>query len=258
MIYSTKKSVAIFGDVHGASDKLKKLLKVLDTDYPGIKIFSTGDLVDKGPDSKGVVDLCIKRKITAVIGNHDDAFRLFLNKDIGAIHIHLHDGMGGKATMHSYSNNTIIKSGTRVDLISKEYLKVVPESHKKYFDNMPLYIILEFPKEKYTESYLLSHGALSQQSYEEWKADNYDDFIADDPYKNIDRMMNDNRDEILWQHKTRGWAEPYNMTQIMGHVPMPDAVISDDIIALDTGCGKRNDAKLSCLILPEKKLIEIL
>lgn len=258
MIHCTNKSVAIFGDLHGASDKLKKLLKVLDTDYPGIEIFSTGDLVDRGPDSKGVVKLCIKRKITAVLGNHDEVFKLFLNKDIGAIHMHLHNGMGGMATMHSYTDGKVTKSGTRVDLISEAYLKAVPESHKNYFDNMPLYVILEFPNGKYTESYLLCHGALSRQSYEEWKADNYDDFIADDPYKNIDRMMEDHRDDVLWNHKWRGWAEPYNMTQIMGHVPMPDAVISDDIIALDTGCGKRNDAKLSCLILPEKKLIEIL
>ena len=60
----------VIGDVHGCSAELEELLaacSVADAD----EVVLVGDLVGKGPDSAGVVELCRERGMRAVLGNHD-------------------------------------------------------------------------------------------------------------------------------------------------------------------------------------------
>src|SRR5689334_19785695 len=49
--------VAVVGDIHGESDLLRRLLDELG-DMP---VISVGDVVDRGPDSKGAIDLVLER-----------------------------------------------------------------------------------------------------------------------------------------------------------------------------------------------------
>jgi hypothetical protein len=60
----------VIGDVHGCADELEQLLRVCERG-PGDEVILAGDLVAKGPDSRGV--LAIAREIGAlgVRGNHD-------------------------------------------------------------------------------------------------------------------------------------------------------------------------------------------
>ena len=62
----------VVGDVHGCLGELEALLKVAGVTADDSLIF-VGDLVAKGPDSQGVVQLARERKALAVLGNHDDA-----------------------------------------------------------------------------------------------------------------------------------------------------------------------------------------
>ena len=61
------------GDIHGSRDQLERLLARLHADYTVDALWFVGDLVNRGPDSAGVIR-CIKalggRAIT-VMGNHD-------------------------------------------------------------------------------------------------------------------------------------------------------------------------------------------
>ena len=62
--------VGIFSDVHGCLRELQgalQLLESLDVDH----LVCAGDLVDKGPDSDGVVALMQSQSIPCVQGNHD-------------------------------------------------------------------------------------------------------------------------------------------------------------------------------------------
>lgn len=61
----------IIGDVHGCAKSLERLLEKMPEDG---QIFSTGDLIDRGPDSKKVISLCIQRRIRSVMGNHEHMF----------------------------------------------------------------------------------------------------------------------------------------------------------------------------------------
>lgn len=71
--------VVVIGDVHGCYDELKELLDKLHSETPSrkankcLKIF-VGDLVNKGPKSEKVLELCRDKypeSILSVRGNHD-------------------------------------------------------------------------------------------------------------------------------------------------------------------------------------------
>ena len=44
------------GDIHGCLDKLRKLLGLIDVDWENDTVVFMGDYIDRGPDSKRVVD----------------------------------------------------------------------------------------------------------------------------------------------------------------------------------------------------------
>jgi hypothetical protein len=63
----------IIGDVHGMLDELKELLNKADyTASRGDRVIFVGDLVNKGPESSGVVQYAMDINATTVRGNHED------------------------------------------------------------------------------------------------------------------------------------------------------------------------------------------
>ena len=59
-------SIAIFGDVHGHSKVLQALYAQVNVKFPNLEQwYSCGDLVDRGPDSHGVIQFCIDHNIQA-------------------------------------------------------------------------------------------------------------------------------------------------------------------------------------------------
>jgi hypothetical protein len=73
--------------VHGMKDALLALLKKIGFDEKHDHLILAGDMVSKGPDSAGVVDLAVKLGATGVRGNHEDRLILAntaMEKDIVA------------------------------------------------------------------------------------------------------------------------------------------------------------------------------
>jgi predicted phosphodiesterase len=60
----------IIGDVHGCVAELEFLLKHLDVG-PADEVIFVGDLINKGPDSHGVVSIAREIKARSVLGNHE-------------------------------------------------------------------------------------------------------------------------------------------------------------------------------------------
>lgn len=61
--------IAVIGDIHGCINTLKKLYEsILKYDC---KVYSVGDLIDRGNFSKEVVQFCIDENIHPVRGNHE-------------------------------------------------------------------------------------------------------------------------------------------------------------------------------------------
>lgn len=65
------------GDIHGASASLCLLLSKI-SPQPTDHIILLGDLIDYGPDSRGVLDqlmaLSAKTRVTLILGNHEERF----------------------------------------------------------------------------------------------------------------------------------------------------------------------------------------
>ena len=61
----------IVGDVHGCLDELRDLFRACSVDWGADRVILVGDLVAKGPDSQGVLQLARERRLEAVLGNHD-------------------------------------------------------------------------------------------------------------------------------------------------------------------------------------------
>ena len=62
----------VVGDIHGCLDELRALLAEVEFRPGQDALVSVGDLVNKGPDSVGVVRLVRALGGRAVLGNHDD------------------------------------------------------------------------------------------------------------------------------------------------------------------------------------------
>jgi bis(5'-nucleosyl)-tetraphosphatase (symmetrical) len=84
----------IIGDVHGCIDELKELVQLLAPDTDDQLIF-IGDLIDRGPDSIGVVRQVVQwskqLNIKLILGNHEEKFLRYVQ--------HIKDGSGVEKQM---------------------------------------------------------------------------------------------------------------------------------------------------------------
>lgn len=98
------------GDIHGRLDLLDALLAKIATDeaarggQPAALIF-LGDLVDRGPESAGVVDRVIalqelRHGTRVMLGNHEEVFLTALKGDLKALKFF--NRIGGRETILSY------------------------------------------------------------------------------------------------------------------------------------------------------------
>ncbi|MDX2320399.1 MAG: metallophosphoesterase [Moritella sp.] len=78
------------GDIHGEYDLLLATLAQCQFDFECDRLFSVGDLVDRGPDSIACLELLLKPWFFAVRGNHEEM--LFADEDSELARIHQHAG----------------------------------------------------------------------------------------------------------------------------------------------------------------------
>lgn len=132
------------GDVHGRLDLLTRLLAGIDEDDAArgpaaTRIVLLGDLVDRGPQSRQVIDLLLTRDWGAqrpvfLRGNHEEVFQLTLGGNLEAARFWMR--IGGDATMTSYGvSRTLIDSGDTLSLC-EEFARRVPDEHAVFVHRM--------------------------------------------------------------------------------------------------------------------------
>jgi serine/threonine protein phosphatase 1 len=80
------------GDIHGAFAKLRGALAAINFDPLSDRLFSVGDLVDRGPDSDEVLDWLAKPWFIPVRGNHE---QMAIDFARGGLDAHLYNTNGG-------------------------------------------------------------------------------------------------------------------------------------------------------------------
>ena len=99
--------IVAIGDVHGAADLLATMLAALDRAAPHWPIYFLGDIVDRGPDSRGAMDLVVAALAARpgsklLLGNHDDWLLRFMEDRLSAEEALHWLAQGGGETLRSY------------------------------------------------------------------------------------------------------------------------------------------------------------
>ncbi|WP_412508691.1 metallophosphoesterase family protein [Roseovarius sp. SYSU LYC5161] len=159
----------VIPDIHGQREALDAALATVEADGGAdATIVFLGDLVDRGPDSRGVIDRLIAGQAaghdwTVLRGNHDQIFLDFLDaahagaEGPGPGPAWLGENMGGVATLASY--------GVAASQLSPNWQAVrsaVPQSHRRFLATLPLYH--ETPELVFVHAGIRPGIALSDQS----------------------------------------------------------------------------------------------
>lgn len=245
----------IFGDVHGDSQALRNLIqKARGEGGPDVRLYSTGDLLDRGPDSKGVVDICIQERVQGILGNHELWMHQYLS--LGEFNdFALHGIMGGKKTLLSYGVSE--EDFSRAD----EKLKWrVPKEHKEYILNLPLTRTLKVGGSVYR----LTHGGIPESSgisvLQSFEQELEKRGVRVPPEEISDSILKffagNNSEVIVWAGAKKGqvFSFPDGSFQVFGHTPWKGGAEINTVnnyIALDTGCGTCPPYLLSGVLLFE-------
>lgn len=142
--------VYAIGDIHGRSDLLDAILTRIDADHAGRPpaerhIVFLGDLVDRGPDSAGVVErirqLCdADPRVHCLMGNHEEIFLRAIDGDDKALRLFCR--IGGRETLMSYG--VTAEEYERLDYAEVEQRlgEQVPESHQAFLTGLKEILIM--------------------------------------------------------------------------------------------------------------------
>ncbi|HWW65274.1 MAG TPA: metallophosphoesterase [Sphingomonadaceae bacterium] len=140
--------VYAIGDVHGRLDLLDALLARIVADdaargAAATQIIFLGDLVDRGPDSAGVIDRA--RALAAsgarfLMGNHEELFLRSLDGDVQALRTMLR--VGGRETILSYGVSEEDYAACDYDELSTLIRERVPREHVAFLSAFEDAIVL--------------------------------------------------------------------------------------------------------------------
>ncbi len=137
------------GDVHGQIDELRRVLDLIEKDggAEAVTVF-LGDYVDRGPDSKAVVQALVDgtrggRNWTCLKGNHDRYLERFV-QDMTVYDPRTSTGLawlkprlGGDKTLRSYGVEA--DDGASLESICQQARQQVPQAHMAFLSGLPLY-----------------------------------------------------------------------------------------------------------------------
>jgi serine/threonine protein phosphatase 1 len=266
----------VIGDVHGHAYELEKLLRLINEDaskYPNasIEIVLVGDLVNRGPHSKKVLEQVAhlksketdKLKVVLLKSNHDIALMDFL--DLKRHRSEFKDYMpdldfleyGGLSTLASYgiffSHSSAAKGmslerflrglkAADIDAARQELAAKIPPAFKDLLQQAKThYFYKPHPNET---GYFICHGGvmdvvpLDQQMEDVLTGTDYEDEFS--------RMFANYDEEILMDSDGQEWVVIHGHTIVGRNVHKNDAKIS-----VDTGCYQGQF--LTCAVIADGK-----
>jgi len=120
----------VIGDIHGCAATLRRLVDGTLRPIPDDHIYLLGDLIDRGPDSKGVLDFIFELRgrglsVSSVRGNHEE---MCLQAGDDQYYLELWAANGGLATLESFQADG---PGD------------IPHRYRAFLGSLPHYILLE-------------------------------------------------------------------------------------------------------------------
>ncbi|MDH5771699.1 MAG: serine/threonine protein phosphatase [Rhodospirillaceae bacterium] len=220
------------GDVHGRADLLGKLLQKIIADFEKTKdkngadysknvLVMLGDLVDRGPDSRGVLELLsanmpeeIRKNFEVIMlrGNHEVMMLDFIR---GREDAYDWLGNGGMEALESYD---IDPHGREVDDLRREFKEKLPKSHLDLVRTMKL--------RKRIGGYMFVHAGLRPGV----------------------TLKNQNPDDLVWiRHSFLDSKVDFGFVVVHGHSIRREPEIRPNRIGIDTGAWMSE--RLTALVL---------
>ncbi len=225
----------IIGDIHGELETLKELVK--DIDRSKTRIICVGDLIDKGPDSKGVIDFIRSNNIESVKGNHEfmaTEMIQYLNSNLHAL----------------YDSDWFLNGGQQIydSYLSKDELLI----DLKWLDTLPLYIETDIFDEDGLQL-LVSHAYCLHKNLDHIKPFN---FVWD--REQPTQKKNNSPYYNVYGHTPMHYVNRKQYSKIQGNV-IPSPNFYDGCCNLDTGCtyNLRGSGYLSGIYFPSLQIKQV-
>lgn len=240
---TTGRRIYAIGDIHGYAGLLAAMQAAIAEDmrrHPADRalIIFLGDLIDRGPDSFGVIEAIIQAKerqsdgleVICLRGNHDHWLATFL--DDPSV-LSRWAAKGGLETLVSYGIGAgdvlaTVDDAEGASALQQNFAALIPDRHKQFMLSLPLW-----------------HG----------EGDYFFAHAGVDP----DRPLSDQRLEDLTWIRDRFLLSRRNFGKVVvhGHTAQPEVESLPNRINVDTGVYIRNI--LSCVILEgtERHLLQV-
>ncbi|MFU8819147.1 MAG: metallophosphoesterase family protein [Desulfurivibrio sp.] len=205
------------GDIHGCRPLLAGLLKKIRPDSDQDTLIILGDFINRGPDSRGTVELLLElkrqfRHLILLRGNHEQMLLDFLDGRNQGLFL----AVGGRETLASYGADPSTAASTA--WLPPEHLALLADLPTCYENEHGIYV----------HAGLQPGVNLAGQS-SEWLLWARDDFIESD--------------------------HDFGKRVIFGHTPFADPLVMANKIGIDTGAVY--GGRLTCLLLPELKFVSV-
>ena len=212
------------GDVHGCLDQLNRLLGAIEADLnqrpAKAHLIFLGDIVDRGPDSAGVINRLLQGGLpgdqrTFLLGNHEEILLDCFDGNIETCGPWLQ--FGGLQTLESYGLSRA-EIFDRVGALSDAMREVIPADHISFIRSFADY--LQVGDYLFVHAGIRPEVSLDQQSAKDlrWIRDEFLDSPAD-----------------------------HGMLVVHGHSIVPEIEVRLNRISVDTGCYRTG--QLSALVL---------
>lgn len=208
------------GDIHGCAGTLEALLDALEPDSNDRVVF-VGDYVDRGPDSRRVIDLLMefRRSVPCVFlrGNHEALMLDYLNHGV----FEPWRANGGLQTLENY--------------LDADREAAIPPEHEQFLRETAFFHV--------EDDYCFVHAGLRPEFS-----------VA----KNLER---DDEGIFLWERShLKATRLNWEKTVVCGHTPVTEPINQERLINIDTGCvyhERRGFGRLTGVRLPEREFISI-
>lgn len=208
----------VISDIHGCSKTLKALLDKIELSKKD-ELYILGDYIDRGPDSKGVIDLILDLKrlnynVICLMGNHEQMLIEEFKNNVWP--------PGVPETLRSFGVNHNNK---------------IPNQYINWMESLLYYYEID--------NYILVHAGFSFESKNPF-LDKYDMLWVRDWYKKVDWNWLGDR-TIIHGHT------PISSDEIIG---IRNQLNEIQILNIDNGCVFREDGlmQLCCFNLDTKEL----
>lgn len=201
------------GDVHGCLALYRRLEgQILSEAGAAATIVLLGDMIDRGPDSRGMIDYLLGvppsgvRRL-ALLGNHEDMLLRFLAKpEVSRAWL----GFGGVQTLASYGITAKDDGGDELTDLARQLADAMPAEHLDYLRHLPV----GFDAGRY----LLTHAGAGPEV----------------------PMAEQGKGDLTWARhaEVADLLPPADLggrTVVHGHVPVEEPVMAGWRINVDTG-----------------------